>query len=259
MLSTKLSASGSNLQCANNVILLDPPGFNAADGSALEQQAVARSVRLGQTRRVTVTRFMVKDSIEVGLYHQNARARSQNRAAALQDNSYRCHADPAAAVAVAAAAIGGTTVTGPARAGGTLMGPTSALLCLQREKLERTAPHQPVLQLWQPQPVQGPDAAAAAGPAVGAMPQAPQPNEAATTGPGGQKRAADSSLTAMPVEGKRARTGTAAASLASMGFQEGQAERALLACDHSFERALEMLLQGNVPPTEEEVEAIVID
>lgn len=51
-------------QIANHVVLLDPPGMNPAQGAALEQQAIARSVRIGQTRTVTVTRFVMAGTLE---------------------------------------------------------------------------------------------------------------------------------------------------------------------------------------------------
>ena len=38
MLSASASASGANLQIANHLVLLDPPGHNPAHGAALEQQ-----------------------------------------------------------------------------------------------------------------------------------------------------------------------------------------------------------------------------
>ena len=64
LLSLKHSASGTNLQCANHVLLLHPPGRNRADMQAVETQAIGRTVRIGQTRRVVVTRFILNDTIE---------------------------------------------------------------------------------------------------------------------------------------------------------------------------------------------------
>ena len=90
MLSASASASGANLQCANHIILLDPPGHNAAHGAALERQAIARSVRIGQERRVTVTRFVVQDTIEEALTRQNALAAKQEAEAAMFEQTYTC-------------------------------------------------------------------------------------------------------------------------------------------------------------------------
>jgi SNF2 family DNA or RNA helicase len=43
-LSAKAKASGANLQCATNVVLLDPTGPSAEHGAALENQAIGRAV-----------------------------------------------------------------------------------------------------------------------------------------------------------------------------------------------------------------------
>lgn len=50
---------GLNLTCANHVILLDP-WWN----SAIEEQAIDRVYRLGQTKPVEVHRLIMDDSIE---------------------------------------------------------------------------------------------------------------------------------------------------------------------------------------------------
>ena len=52
LLSSKHNASGTNLQCANHVIFVEPPGTNARQSLAVETQAIGRTLRLGQTRQV---------------------------------------------------------------------------------------------------------------------------------------------------------------------------------------------------------------
>ncbi|CAM9715351.1 unnamed protein product, partial [Ectocarpus sp. 12 AP-2014] len=59
LLSVRSGAVGINLTQANNVFLLEP-----LLNLALEKQAVGRVYRLGQTRPVTVTKLVLKDSIE---------------------------------------------------------------------------------------------------------------------------------------------------------------------------------------------------
>lgn len=89
LLSAQAKASGANLQCATNVILLDPAGKSAEHGSTLEQQAIGRAVRMGQDKPVKVHRFCVKDSIEEKLFKQIdvAAAKLEKRSS---DNSYTC-------------------------------------------------------------------------------------------------------------------------------------------------------------------------
>jgi hypothetical protein len=89
LLSAQAKASGANLQCATNVILLDPAGISAEHGSTLEQQAIGRAVRMGQDKPVKVYRFCVKDSIEEKLFEQIdvAAAKLEKRSS---DNSYTC-------------------------------------------------------------------------------------------------------------------------------------------------------------------------
>ena len=78
MLSMEFAASGTNLQAANHVILLEPPGVNPAHGVAQETQAIGRAARLGQERVINVTRFVINDSIESDLFKQNEQQRMAN-------------------------------------------------------------------------------------------------------------------------------------------------------------------------------------
>jgi len=59
LISLKAGGTGLNLTRANNIILMDP-WWNPST----EDQAIDRVNRIGQTRPVQVTRFIVKDSIE---------------------------------------------------------------------------------------------------------------------------------------------------------------------------------------------------
>ncbi|KAI8609754.1 SNF2 family N-terminal domain-containing protein [Chytriomyces sp. MP71] len=69
MLSLAECASGTNLQCANMIVMLEPSsGDNSAHALATEQQAIGRAVRYGQTQRVTVVKFVVRGTIEEDLY-----------------------------------------------------------------------------------------------------------------------------------------------------------------------------------------------
>ena len=70
LLSAQSKASGANLQCATQVVLLDPAGSSPEHGSTLEEQAIGRAVRMGQERPVMVTRFCVTGTIEEQLFAQ---------------------------------------------------------------------------------------------------------------------------------------------------------------------------------------------
>ena len=60
LMSLKAGCLGLNITCANIVILLDP-WWNAA----VEQQAIGRSYRIGQTKNVRVIRFIANETVEV--------------------------------------------------------------------------------------------------------------------------------------------------------------------------------------------------
>ena len=59
LVSLKAASLGLNLNCASRVILVDP-WWNAA----IEDQAIDRCHRIGQTREVKVTRMLVRDTVE---------------------------------------------------------------------------------------------------------------------------------------------------------------------------------------------------
>ncbi|ETO83874.1 hypothetical protein F444_02167, partial [Phytophthora nicotianae P1976] len=69
ILNSLTSASGINLQVASHVIFLDPVGFSPMQASTLEQQAIGRVLRMGQTNDiVAVVRFIAEDTMEATLY-----------------------------------------------------------------------------------------------------------------------------------------------------------------------------------------------
>lgn len=71
LLNSLTSASGINLQVASHVIFMDPVGFSAAQASTLEQQAIGRVLRMGQTNKeVTVVRFVAEKTMEAALYDE---------------------------------------------------------------------------------------------------------------------------------------------------------------------------------------------
>ncbi|CDH10654.1 related to FUN30-Protein important for chromosome integrity and segregation [Zygosaccharomyces bailii ISA1307] len=63
ILSTKAGGFGINLVCANNVVIFDQ-SFNPHD----DRQAADRSHRVGQTKEVTITTLITRDSIEEKIF-----------------------------------------------------------------------------------------------------------------------------------------------------------------------------------------------
>jgi SNF2 family DNA or RNA helicase len=91
MLSSESAASGTNLTAATQVILLDPV-YKDDDYSNIgnyeyrrntEWQAIGRAYRMGQTKKVTVVRLIIKDSIEEEIYKANIE----------EDNKYKLSKD----------------------------------------------------------------------------------------------------------------------------------------------------------------------
>ena len=87
LLSAKAQASGANLQCATHVILMDPAGSSGEHGSTLEEQAIGRAARMGQTKPVIVTRFCVVGTVEEGLFGAIDQA-ANSKARKAKDSSY---------------------------------------------------------------------------------------------------------------------------------------------------------------------------
>lgn len=68
LLSTKNTASGLNLPIAKVVHLMDVVNASKNEIRMIEQQAITRSRRIGQTEDVTVYRYIMKNTIEEKLY-----------------------------------------------------------------------------------------------------------------------------------------------------------------------------------------------
>jgi len=67
LLSSEQSASGLNLTEANHIVLLDTHNSEKSLCHQVEEQAIGRSVRIGQKTNVHVKRFVMEDTIE----HEN--------------------------------------------------------------------------------------------------------------------------------------------------------------------------------------------
>jgi len=64
MLSLQNAASGSNLQEASHVIMMDPPRGSMEEAEAIESQAIGRAHRQGQTKKLQVIRLAMERTIE---------------------------------------------------------------------------------------------------------------------------------------------------------------------------------------------------
>jgi len=87
MLSSESAAAGTNLTAASTVILLDPVYKESEDGTMgsyeyrrnVEWQAIGRAYRTGQTKKVTVVRMIIKDSVEEEIYKKNKEADEKHK------------------------------------------------------------------------------------------------------------------------------------------------------------------------------------
>jgi SNF2 family DNA or RNA helicase len=79
MLSSKQSASGTNLTKANVVIFVDPIYGNYKYRKGQEKQAIGRAHRLGQTKDIKVLRFIIKNSVEEEIYWMNVEDDKKNK------------------------------------------------------------------------------------------------------------------------------------------------------------------------------------
>lgn len=74
LLSLENSASGTNLENANYIIFLDIPNGTKEESTAIENQAICRSLRqgnIGKLKCVNVIRLIIQDTIEEELYKRN--------------------------------------------------------------------------------------------------------------------------------------------------------------------------------------------
>ena len=73
LLSTRASSVGINLTAANHVML-----FDVTTNVSLENQAIGRAWRMGQTRPVRVVRYIMHNSVESRLHDLRRGSASQN-------------------------------------------------------------------------------------------------------------------------------------------------------------------------------------
>ncbi|KAK0744746.1 SNF2 family N-terminal domain-containing protein [Apiosordaria backusii] len=71
LMTIQTGAVGLNLTAANYVHIVEPQW-----NPSVEEQAIARAIRMGQTRRVTVVRYMVKSSVEENIVNLQKRKRN---------------------------------------------------------------------------------------------------------------------------------------------------------------------------------------
>lgn len=71
MLSSKNSASGTNLTKAKRVVLIDPVYGTYEFRKATERQAIGRVHRLGQTAEVEIIRLVIRSTIEEEIHNEN--------------------------------------------------------------------------------------------------------------------------------------------------------------------------------------------
>lgn len=71
LMSSDKSPSGLNLTEASHIILMDSLNTSKENALIIEQQAIGRAVRIGQTRQVNVKRFIMRNTIEHDYYIRN--------------------------------------------------------------------------------------------------------------------------------------------------------------------------------------------
>jgi SNF2 family DNA or RNA helicase len=71
MLSLENASSGLNLIEAKYVVLLDPMDGTVEEARAIEIQALGRAHRQGQDQKVSLVRFVVRNSVDEELYLRN--------------------------------------------------------------------------------------------------------------------------------------------------------------------------------------------
>lgn len=106
MLSLKNAASGTNLVEATHVILMgkeyamighwttkliiflfvDPVTGSKKEAQAIESQAIGRAFRQGQTKQITIVRFVVRNTIEHALYLRNNNVNEDTTVVVSKDN-----------------------------------------------------------------------------------------------------------------------------------------------------------------------------
>ena len=64
LMSSDKSPSGLNLTEATTIILLDTLNTSKEESQIIEEQAIGRAVRIGQTEQVNVKRFIMRNTVE---------------------------------------------------------------------------------------------------------------------------------------------------------------------------------------------------
>ncbi|KAK8050946.1 SNF2 family domain-containing protein [Apiospora rasikravindrae] len=70
LMTTGTGAHGLNLTAANRIFI-----FELQWNPSIERQAIARAIRIGQTRQVRVTRYLIKATVEQEIYSQQIKKR----------------------------------------------------------------------------------------------------------------------------------------------------------------------------------------
>ena len=70
LLSSEKAGSGLTLTEATHIILMDTMNSDPETSKTIENQAIGRAVRIGQTKKVIVNRLIMKDSIEEDYYNR---------------------------------------------------------------------------------------------------------------------------------------------------------------------------------------------
>lgn len=106
MLSSESAAAGTNLTAATKVILLEPVSGTYEFRKNTEGQAIGRAHRTGQTKQVSVVRFIIKDTIEEEIYNENiiedAKFKKDVKMTLLTDDNINLSTDEIAKIATTA-------------------------------------------------------------------------------------------------------------------------------------------------------------
>lgn len=71
MLSLKNTASGTNLTEATHIFFVEPINTSIEECEIIERQAIARACRIGQKKKVSLIRILIRNTIEEDIYKKN--------------------------------------------------------------------------------------------------------------------------------------------------------------------------------------------
>ena len=71
MLSLKNTASGTNLTEATHIFFVEPINTSIEECEIIERQAIARACRIGQKKKVSLIRILIRNTIEEDIYNKN--------------------------------------------------------------------------------------------------------------------------------------------------------------------------------------------